>query len=434
MDPLPGHGLQPAWTRIGLLRPLRIRDFRLLWGGMSVSLIGDGIYLVAIALQVYSMSDNPSALALVGLAWTGPMVLVLLFSGVLSDRLERRRLLIVADAVRCVAIAMMGVLTLAGTVRVWHLAALAAVYGIGEAIFYPAFSSLVPDLVAGDELRIQANSLAQFMRPFAHMMLGPAIGGFLVEVLGAGSAFLADASTFAFSGVMVYRIRARGRPPRDGDTTSARQDLMDGIRYVRRTSWLLVAMLAATVNLLFYWGPFEVLVPFVVKNVLGGGGAELGLVFAAGGAASVVTAVVMGQRPLPRRPLTVMYGAWALGTAALIGFGIAGSLWPLYLVSAGSSACMTIVMIVWTTLMQRMVPSAYLGRVSSLDWMLATAGTPASYALTGPLSSGLGAQATLIGAGTVGGIVVLLAALLMPGARAPERDGSLDAAPVPAVP
>jgi DHA3 family tetracycline resistance protein-like MFS transporter len=431
MESLPGPAIEPSWSRIGILRPLRIRDFRLLWAGMSISLIGDGIYLVAIALQVYSMSDNPSDLALVGLAWTGPMVLVLLFSGVLSDRLERRRLLIVADAIRCAAIGSMGILTSIGVVRLWHLVALAAVYGIGEAIFYPAFSSLVPDLVAGDELRLQANSLAQFMRPFAQTMLGPAIGGFLVQGLGAGSAFLADAGTFAFSAVMVSLIRARGRPSRDGEATSAGQDLVEGIRYVRRHTWLLVAMLAATVNLLFFWGPFEVLVPFVVKRVLGGSGAELGLIFAAGGAAAVVTAVVMGQRALPRRPLTVMYAAWGLATFALVGFGIADELWPMYLVSAASSACITVLMIVWTTLMQRMVPARFLGRVSSLDWMLSTAGTPASYALTGPVSSILGPQATLVAAGSVGAVVVLLAAVVVPGARAPERDGSLLAASAP---
>ncbi len=431
MEPLPGPALEPSWTRIGILRPLRIRDFRLLWAGMSVSLIGDGIYLVTIALQVYSMSDNPSALALVGLAWTGPMVLVLLFSGVLSDRLERRRLLMAADAIRCVAIGSMGILTSIGAVRLWHLVALAAVYGVGEAIFYPAFSSLVPDLVPGDEQRVQANSLAQFMRPFAQTMLGPAIGGFLFEGLGAGSAFLADAGTFAFSGAMVYLIRARGRPSHDGEATSARQDLVEGIRYVRRHTWLLVAMLAATVNLLFFWGPFEVLVPFVVRKVLGGSGRELGLIFAAGGAASVVTAIVMGQRALPRRPLSVMYGAWGLATFALVGFGIADELWPMYLVSAVSSACITVLLILWTTLMQRMVPARFLGRVSSLDWMLSTAGTPASYALTGPVSSVLGPQATLIAAGSVGAVVVLLAAVVVPGARAPERDGSLVPAPIP---
>ena len=433
MEPPPGPALEPAWTRIGILRPLRIRDFRLLWAGMSVSLIGDGIYLVTIALQVYSMSDSPSALALVGLAWTAPMVVVLLLSGVLSDRLERRRLLIVADTVRCLAIGSMGVLTLVGSIRLWHLVALAAVYGVGEAIFYPAFSSLVPDLVP-EEHRIQANSLAQFMRPFAQTMLGPAVGGFLFEGLGAGAAFLADAGTFAFSGVMVYLIRARGRPAHDGEATSATQDLVEGIRYVRRHTWLLVAMLTATVNLLFFWGPFEVLVPFVVKRLLGGSGTQLGLIFAAGGAASVVTAAVMGQRRLPRHPLTVMYGAWALATAALIGFGVSDSIWPMYLVSAFSSACMTVLLIVWFTLVQRLVPSRFLGRVSSLDWMLSTAGTPASYALTGPVSSILGAQATLIAAGTVGALVVIVVALVIPGARGPERDGSLDAVPTPASP
>jgi hypothetical protein len=126
-----------------------------------------------------------------------------------------------------------------------------------------------------------------------------------------------------------------------------------------------------------------------------------------------------------------MYGAWGLATFALVGFGITDKLWPMYLVSAFSSACITVLMIVWTTLMQRLVPARFLGRVSSLDWMLSTAGTPASYALTGPVSSVLGPQATLIAAGSVGAVVVLLAAVVVPGARAPERDGSLLAAATP---
>ena len=235
MEPYPGPVHEPAWSRIGILRPLRIRDFRLLWAGMSVSLIGDGIYLVAIALEVYSISDKPSSLALVGLAWTGPMVLVLLFSGVLSDRLERRRLLIAADVVRFFAIGSMGVLVLTDVVELWHLAALAAVYGIGEAIFYPAFSSLVPELVGR-----RASDRGELARAVHAALRADDAGAGDRRVpragFGAGSAFLADAGTFAFSGVMVSLIHARGRPPREGEATSATQDLVEGLRYVRRAS------------------------------------------------------------------------------------------------------------------------------------------------------------------------------------------------------
>src|SRR5919199_1996222 len=99
MEPLLDAPTQPA-GRIGILRPFRIRDFRLLWIGLTVSLAGDGIYLVAIAWQVYRLSDVPSALAMVGFAWTLPTILLVGLGGVWSDKFDRRRLLLIADAVR----------------------------------------------------------------------------------------------------------------------------------------------------------------------------------------------------------------------------------------------------------------------------------------------------------------------------------------------
>ena len=98
-----------------MLRVLRHRDFGLLWLGQAVSLVGDGIYLVAIAWLVLDISNEPTALGLVGLAWTLPMVVSLLIAGVLSDRFERRRLMITADLLRCAAIAAIAALALAET-------------------------------------------------------------------------------------------------------------------------------------------------------------------------------------------------------------------------------------------------------------------------------------------------------------------------------
>jgi MFS family permease len=86
-------------ARVGILRPLRIRDFALLWAGAAVSLAGDGVYVVALAWQVYALSDSPTALSLVGVAWTLPIGLFVLLGGVVSDRFERRRIMIGADLV-----------------------------------------------------------------------------------------------------------------------------------------------------------------------------------------------------------------------------------------------------------------------------------------------------------------------------------------------
>ena len=415
----------PEPSRIGIFRPLVHRDFRLLWTGLAVSLLGDGIYLVAISWLVLDLYDL-KALALVGLAWTLPTVILLLVTGVLTDRLPRRRLMLIADGVRLLAIGTMGALTITGYVRLWHLVVLAALYGAGEALFGPANSAILPDLVPAEEL-IQANSLAQFVRPFAAMLLGPALGGVLVRNVGPGWAFMVDAATFAWSALMIFRM-TEPPPARDPDARSTMwADLKEGFRFVRSRTWLWASMAVATISLLCFWGPFEVLVPVLIKKELDGSALDLGLVFAAGGVGSIIAAAISGQRGMPRRPLTVMYAAWATGTFLLIGFGLAHSLWPMYLVSALCQAMFTILMVNWFTVFQLLVPTQVRGRVSSLDWFISTAGVPVSFALTAPIALALGPRHTLILAGVVGGTVIVLSALFIPGILDPERDGSLAA-------
>jgi hypothetical protein len=148
-------------------------------------------------------------------------------------------------------------------------------------------------------------------------------------------------------------------------------------------------------------------------------------VFAAGGVGSVGCAVVLGMRGLPRRHITLMYVAWTLATLSVAGYGIASAIWQLMIVSLLFNALETAGFIVWSTAKQRHVPPHLLGRVSSLDWLISTGLLPLSFALTGPISTALGAQATLMAAGVLGASVTL-AALMLPGMRAPEgRDAEV---------
>jgi MFS family permease len=413
--------------RIGILRPLRIRDFRLLWAGMTVSMIGDGVYTVAVAWQAYEIWNRPSALAAVGVAWSLPQVLLLLGAGVLSDRLDRRRLMIAGDLVRLGAIGAIGALSILGSLTLARLVGLVAVYGAGQAVFGPAFSSIVPQIVP-DDLRVQANSLAQFVRPLTLALVGPVVGGFLISWLGVGWAFVVDAATFVVSATAILAMRTRAVAREELERPSAWRDLVEGLRFVRRRTWLWAAMVGGTISLLFTWGPWDVLLPYVVKNDLGGSASDLGIVYGAGGLGAVVVALAMGQRGrLPRRPITALYLSWALGMLLLAGFGLAVRLWQAMVVALVAEGAITLLMVIWTTLLQRLVPREVLGRVSSLDWLLATAGVPLSFALVGPAASVLGVDATLIGAGVLGAAVTL-AFLLVPGAREPERDEALRAA------
>ena len=162
--------------RLGILQPLSIRDFAWLWIGMTVSMVGDGIYIVAIAWQVYELSNTPTALAAVGIAWSLPQIILLLGSGVLSDRVDRRHLMIAGDILRLIAMGTVGVLSIAGELTIPLLIGLVVIYGVGQALFGPAFMSIVPSIVPA-ELLVEANSLGQFVRPFAMTLVGPLIGG-----------------------------------------------------------------------------------------------------------------------------------------------------------------------------------------------------------------------------------------------------------------
>src|SRR5256885_1217169 len=187
-----------GFSRVRMFTPLRHRDFRLLWGGMCVSLMGDGIFLVAMAWQVYALSNAPTALALVGIAMTVPMIAFLLLGGVLSDRVDRRRVMLAADIARGVAVLLMAVLSITGLLALWHVVALVALYGAGAAFFGPAFDAIVPDVLPSSELA-QANSLDQFVRPIALRLAGPALGGALIAAIGSGPALALDAASFAIS-------------------------------------------------------------------------------------------------------------------------------------------------------------------------------------------------------------------------------------------
>jgi len=415
---------QPSFRdRIEILKPLAVRDFAFLWTGMTVSMIGDGIYLVSIAWQVLSIENRPGALALVGVAWSLPQVLLVLASGALSDRLERRHLMIAGDAIRFVAIGTLGVLSLRGDLTIPIVIGLVVVYGAGQAVFQPAFTAITPAIVPAD-LLVQANSLAQLVRPFAMTLVGPLVGGVLISWVGVGYAFLADAATFAFSTVMILAMRSHRRSATD-EHTSFVADVVEGLRYVRRERWLLIAMVAATVSLLAVWGPWETLVPIVVRNDLLGKASSLGLVFGAGGVGAVIAAAVFGQRgKLPRKPVTAMYLAWALGMFGTAGFGFVTSVWQAMIVAFVTEGAITYLIVIWVTLVQRLVPDRLLGRVFALDWMISTMGVPLSFAITGPTAEAIGHDATLIWAGAIGGSITLVF-MFVAGARDPERDGSL---------
>jgi MFS family permease len=406
---------------VALTAPLRRRDFRLLWTGMAVSLLGDGIFLVAVAWEAYSISDRPSALAFVGLATSVPQVALLLLGGAVSDRVSRRTILFWADAVRALALLGLTALVAAGTARLSELCLVGAVIGTATAFASPAFDSLVPQLVPEDELT-QANAIDQSVRSTAMQLIGPALGGLAVAVLHPSGAFGLDAASFAFSALCVHRMAP---PPEPAPAeTRLRHDVFEGLRYVRSRVWLWGTFLAATFTYLLFIGPTQVLLPYVIRNSLHRGASTYGVVLAVGGVGAVAGAVLSGRGREPRRPIVWIYGWWTLATLAVAGYGLATRTWALALAALVVNGAEAVGAVAWGALKQRRVVNEMLGRVSSVDWCISTALLPLSYALTAPVAQALGARRTLMLAGVMGAVITL-GFLFLPGMRAEDRRPTL---------
>jgi DHA3 family tetracycline resistance protein-like MFS transporter len=406
-----------------VLRPLRERDFALLYTGVAVSLLGDGITLVALAWQVYDISNTPSALSIVGFAWALPMVAFVLFGGLLADRIPRRRLLIAADLIRCASLAGIGLLSVTGEIELWHVVALAVPYGVGQALFAPAYEASIPEIVPRT-LLVQANSLYSLTEPISFRFAGPALGGLLVAGVGAGWAFLADAATFAFSAVCVSLMRQRPAPS-TRPMMAVRQEIAEGFCFVRSQAWLWATLGAAAIGLLLFYGPFEVLLPYLIRNDFGAGAGGFGLVLAATGIGAIAASLALGQRGLARNHVLWMFCGWSAALGSLALFPLTEVLAVAMAVGLFSGVCFAIGNITWSTLIQSHVPGEMLGRVSSLDWLVSFGLVPISFALAGPAAEAFGVAETMIGAGVLAAIV-FLAFLLVPGVREPERWAAAD--------
>lgn len=390
-----------------------------------VSLLGDGVFLVAVAWQAYAIANDPSALAGVGIAASVPQLALFLLGGAISDRLPRRAVLIAADLARAVAVGALALVAGAGIVHLWHLWAAAFVIGAATAFAAPAFDAILPELVPDVHLQ-QANGLDQFLRPAALRLAGPALGGLVLAVAGTTNAFLFDAATFGISAWCIAAIPRADTAVGDEATEDASvtptlwADMRDGLRYVRGEVWLWGTFMAATFTYLLFLGPTEVLLPYLVKNELHGGAGSLGIVLGVGGAGALVAAAVTGQHTNLKRPITFMYATWTLATVLVAGYGLATRQWHLALISFGIGAFEAAGTVVWATIKQRLVPAQLLGRVSSIDWFVSTALMPMSFALTPLAVRAVGVRTTLTVSGSVGAVVTA-AFLFLPGMRLHDR-------------
>ncbi len=224
--------------------------------------------------------------------------------------------------------------------------------------------------------------------------------------------------------IALLAARPAARILDEGERRSIVQDIRESFRYVRRRVWLWGTLLWELLVLPLAWGPFVVLLPYFVKNELGGDAQDLGLVFAAGGASSVLMALLISQVGLPRRHIAFMFAAFGLGAVDLAIYALTSATWQAMVVAFVASCGWTGGVVAWNTLLQRNVPAEILGRVRSVDWLAATALVPFSFVIVGPLAEWAGVRPVMIACGVLGAVFTV-AAFLLPGMRNTESQLSL---------
>ena len=362
---------------------LQEREFRLLFAGQSVSLLGDGIVAVALTFAVLDLTGSASDLGFVLAARTIPLVALLLAGGVFADRFSRRSVMLTADVVRFAGQGLLAALLVSGQAQIWQIAALQVVHGAATAFFNPASTGLLPMTVSDERLQ-QANGLRALSMSAANIA-GPAIGGLLVVAVGAGWAIAADAATFGVSAAFLAQLRLAAREPLPEQSFLA--DLREGWDEVRARTWVWVFIAWASLgNLAVAF--FVVLGATISKQSLGGAGAWA-LIIASLSAGSVLGSLA-ALHLQPRRPLFV--AALGLGALAFPNAALALTL-PAAAVAAGAlfaGAANMLANTLWETALQRRIPAAALSRVSAYDWFGSMAFAPMGYAIAGPVGAAIG--------------------------------------------
>ncbi|MBM0126633.1 MFS transporter [Pimelobacter simplex] len=410
--------------------PFRHSAYRRLGSALVLTSFGSGVWIVALVWEVIRIGGGASALSAVTTAGAVGVLLPALLGGVVADRVPQKLILIVTTTVELLGMSLVAVLSFTDLTQLWHLATVAFVAGMAMAFYYPAYSAWLPALVPEEDL-LAVNGFEGMVRPTIGQALGPAVAGGVVGASSSSAAISVAAAAY-LGGLLVLLLVPLTAVRRDLPAAeagapggalrairTALADMREGFGYMVRTPWLLATLLFASVMVLVMMGPLEVLVPFLIKDELGGGPGDHAVVMACFGIGGAVGSLVTGSLPMPRRYLTWMNLMWGVGCLPFLVIGFATAVWQVAAAAFVLGALFSAPMVIWGTLLQRRVPPELLGRVASLDFFVSISLMPVSMAVAGPVADLIGLEATFAIAALVPGVA---AAVAIVGARLPADE------------
>jgi MFS family permease len=380
-----------------LFAPLKIRNFRLLWTGETISVLGDQFYFVALPWLALQVSGSGLALGSVLTAAAIPRAALMLLGGATTDRFSSRTVMLASNVARCAIVCVMTLLVSTGAARLWHLYLLGAAFGMFDAFFYPAYVSILPSLLEPAQL-VAGNSLMQSSVQLTSL-IGPATAGVIISTAGLAAAFGLDAASFLVSITMLSLISIAGDCAAGQKSAALLASIREGVQYVLRDPAIRSMLVAFAVMNIFLTGPFMVGAPLLAK-VRFGGATSLGLLYSSFGGGALVGALAAGHHPRQHRlgPLFVTVYTAAGATMIALGF-----IWHLWIASAVLLLLGLIVgysNIHMMALLQRKTEPEKMGRVMSLVMFCAHGLLPLSYITSGAVSE-ISSVVLFLGSGVI---------------------------------
>ncbi|MFJ4090284.1 MFS transporter [Kitasatospora sp. NPDC089913] len=372
--PGPRNARGPLWTG----------PFTLYFTARAVSLLGDAMMPVAAALAVGALYDVSGAGLVLG-TWTGTFVLLVLFGGVLTDRIGARRMMVGADLVRVLTQGVLAAAFFAGRPPFWLLVTMAAVAGAAVAMFLPGVNGMVP-LVAADPQR--ANATLKVADALAQL-LGPALAGLLIALTGAGAVYAIDSGTFLLSALCLALVRSPAVAPGPGPGPGSargplRHELRQGWREFRARTWMWAVILVWMVFGVLLFGPLVPLGSALVADRLGPNAYGLAVSFLGAG---TVLGGLLALRLRPARPLAAGTAAMLLYTVLPLCTAVGAALPVLLAGHVLGGAALAFWSVMWATSVQTHTPPAVLNRVSAYELAGSVSGISLGQLLAGPAAA-----------------------------------------------
>ena len=363
------------------------RDFMLLWFGKIISQLGDKFYGIALAWWILKKTNNPAAMGLFLLVSILPGILVGLFSGALTDRWNRKAILVTTDILRGLLVSAASLLALADALEVWHVFVTGFLLSVVTAFFEPAIQAIIPEIVPEESLK-KANGMSQIVGGFC-TVLGPMLGAVTAGAFGLGWAFMANGASYFLSALMTCFVRTAHKPREAGKKPKLLREIREGVRFIQRNKRITFVMKAIALAHVFM-GCLTVSLPFLAARIGNGGVGALGaleMMMGLGLVAGSLVIILKGKAKQTAKSLILLLAAAGLSFLAIgiLQFLDVLALWAYMCVMTAIGALIAGASVYWQTLLQVNTPDDMTGRVFGISTLTANISLPIANALFGIL-------------------------------------------------